>query len=106
VVEWEPRGVHPWARILRAELGNGLPIRENLESLQADGLVRADHGLISLTPAGADVRRRLQAAGRERLNVLLKGWDPDEHAEIREMVDELARSYASAPPRPRAALSS
>jgi DNA-binding MarR family transcriptional regulator len=56
-------------------------------------------GEVRLTAAGTDVRERARAARSSDLNELLAGWEPERHAEIRRIVDELARSFASEVPR-------
>ena len=77
-----------------------------LRALEARALVRADGGrTVALTPEGRDVYTRLVGAGRERLERMLEGWEPEHHAEIRGMVDRLAAALvaempAAAPSRP------
>jgi EmrB/QacA subfamily drug resistance transporter len=71
-----------------------------LGQLTARSLVVADDGRLRLTDAGSEVRERVHAARCDGLNDLLAGWEPERHAEIRRMVDELARSFASEIPQP------
>jgi EmrB/QacA subfamily drug resistance transporter len=86
---------------LRVELGTDRGIAAlALENLRARSLVRAGDGAIVLTAEGARVRERLHDTRCEDLNGLLAGWAPERHAEIRTMVDELARSFAREIPRP------
>jgi EmrB/QacA subfamily drug resistance transporter len=82
------------------ELGGGEDVARALEGLRARTLVDGADGALRLTTAGAEVRERAQAERRNRLETLLAGWTPEQHAEIRRMVDELARSLAADIPRP------
>ena len=64
------------------------------DSLRARGLL-ADGGL------GADgeaVYGRVLAARRRGLSELLDGWEPEEHDEVRTMLDGLARELVAEPP--------
>ena len=38
------------------------------------------------------------AARRQRLAELLDGWAPEEHDEVRAMLDDFAREYVAEPP--------
>ena len=88
---------------LRQEFGDGATLADALRDLRTQGIVDGGEDAIAVTPTGAEVRKRLHAVRREWLDGLLDGWGPEEHAEIRRMVDELARSYARDLPRPVAA---
>ena len=87
-------------RALRAELRVDGGFASALDSLRSRALVDDDGGDISLTDAGADVRARMHDARCKGLEELLAGWEPERHAEIRRMVDELADSFARDMPRP------
>ncbi len=87
---------------LRTEFRSDGALSLALEDLRARSLVRDENGEIRLTDAGADARERLHDARCEGLNQLLAGWEPERHAEIRRMVDELADSFALDIPRPAA----
>ena len=76
---------------------------EALEGLRDRRLVRGD-GVISLTEVGREDYERIVAARCERLRELLDGWDPDEHTELRRLVDELGRDLVNEMPTPAAAL--
>jgi hypothetical protein len=58
-----------------------------------------------LTAAGRESHARLVAAGRSRLVDVLAGWDPDEHAELRPLLDRLTQAVVSEMPVPRASSS-
>jgi DNA-binding MarR family transcriptional regulator len=91
---------------LREAFGDGTALVDALRDLRAQGIVDGTEGAISVTAAGTEVRERLHAVRCDWLDELLDGWGPEEHAEIRRMVDELARSYARDLPRPYAAAES
>jgi DNA-binding MarR family transcriptional regulator len=59
---------------------------------------RQDGGALTPTDAGAEAFRRLVAVRRRRLGELLAGWDPEEHAEVRAMLDGLAKILLAEPP--------
>src|SRR4051812_39689962 len=65
-------------------------VREGLERLSADGLVIAENGTRTLTPAGDEALARLVAARREQLCEHLEGWSPDQHDELARMLTGLA----------------
>jgi EmrB/QacA subfamily drug resistance transporter len=77
-----------------ARVGEGRDV-EPSEGLRERGLV--DGG--SLTPAGRELLERVQVARREGLEELLDGWKPEEHAELRELLDRLSRELVAEPPR-------
>jgi EmrB/QacA subfamily drug resistance transporter len=86
------------------ELAAGLGVERSrlepvLASLQERRIVGRD-GVVELTASGHDVHARILAARREGLCDLLDGWDPDEHPEVRRLVDDLARAYAGELPAP------
>ena len=77
-------------------------VREALARLRASKLVEDGDRGIQLTEAGARIHERTHEARCEELNALLAGWEPERHAEIRTLVEELASSFASAVPQPAA----
>ena len=72
----------------------------SLASLSSRSLVVARNGGFHLTRAGSDLRERIHTARCNELNELLSGWEPERHAEIRSIVDELAGSLATEFPQP------
>ncbi len=97
------------APLNEAELGDQLPvdpfqIAAALEELDKRALIhREDGGPIQLTESGREDYERLVTARREGLRELLSGWDPDEHPQLRELVDKLGRDLVSEIPAPAAA---
>ena len=63
-------------------------------SLRERGLIEEDR----LVSDGQDVYGRLLAVRRQRLAELLEGWSPEEHDEVRAMLDDFAREYVAEPP--------
>jgi DNA-binding MarR family transcriptional regulator len=51
-----------------------------------------DAGVLILTPAGSAASDRVFAARREGLERLLDGWSPEQHADLAQMLDRLARA--------------
>jgi EmrB/QacA subfamily drug resistance transporter len=94
--------------LTEGELGEQLPvdpvqIAAALEQLERRSLVqRRDGGPIELTAPGRDDYERLVTARREGLRDLLDGWDPDEHTQLRELIDKLGRDLVSEIPAPTA----
>jgi EmrB/QacA subfamily drug resistance transporter len=88
------------AGALEREIGGDAEFARALAGLRARSLVADGEGRLHLTVAGAEVRERAQAERRGRLEELLNGWAPEQHAEIRTMVDELVQSLAGDIPRP------
>jgi EmrB/QacA subfamily drug resistance transporter len=77
------------------------PIGEALEQLRKRSLVHSgDDGAIALTTSGREDYGRLVAAKCAGLRELLAGWDPDRHAEVQQLVDELGRDLVSEIPTP------
>jgi EmrB/QacA subfamily drug resistance transporter len=66
-----------------------------LAGLAERGLVAAADGTLDLTPAGRDALDELHTARRDGLTELLDGWSPDEHPEVRALLDRLARALTS-----------
>jgi EmrB/QacA subfamily drug resistance transporter len=86
---------------LRSEFGLGDALMtSSLTELTARSLVRTENSRLRLTKAGSDVRERIHTARCSDLNDLLSGWKPERHAEIRRIVDQLARSLANEIPQP------
>jgi hypothetical protein len=80
--------------------------------LSSSTVRRATTGQLALTPNGQQARDRLVAARREGLADLLKGWFPEQQAELAELLGRLTRRFlgddrsdralAAAPPAPTA----
>jgi EmrB/QacA subfamily drug resistance transporter len=86
---------------LRAELSPEDAIFvDALANLRSRSLVDEGDGRLRLTTAGSDARARIHTARCDDLNDLLSGWQPERHADIRRIVDQLARSLASEIPQP------
>ena len=84
-----------------ARLGEGTAIDFGDPRLAAAGASLRERGLIEnshLDATGESVYRRVLAARREGLAELLEGWSPDEHDEVRAMLDSLARDLVAEPP--------
>jgi DNA-binding MarR family transcriptional regulator len=73
---------------------------DSLASLRSRSLIATENGGFCLTKAGSKLRERVHTARCSDLDELLFGWEPERHAEIRGMVDELARSLARDIPQP------
>jgi hypothetical protein len=68
--------------------------------LQRDRLIAIDpQGWVGLTADGKKALAVLQAARRELLAELLKGWSPYEHPEVQTLLTRLAQAFGTAPPR-------
>ena len=91
------------------QLGEQLPvdpvqIAAALEQLERRSLVEQDGGgPIELTKTGREDYERLVTARCDGLRDLLNGWDPDEHPQLRELIDKLGRDLVSEIPAPAAA---
>ena len=72
----------------------------SLTKLGSRALVSTENSRLRLTKAGSDVRERIHTARCIDLNDLLSGWEPEHHAEIQRIVDQLARSLANEAPQP------
>jgi EmrB/QacA subfamily drug resistance transporter len=82
-----------------------LPVDGNLltaalQRLREQRLVGDPDGLITLTVSGRADYERLVAARCAGLRELLAGWNPDEHPELRELIDKLGRDLVSQIPTP------
>jgi DNA-binding MarR family transcriptional regulator len=71
-----------------------------LAGLAEHGLVAGADGALELTGAGHETLDVLHVARRQGLAELLDGWSPDEHPEIRSLLDRLARALTSELPVP------
>jgi DNA-binding MarR family transcriptional regulator len=95
--------------LTEAQLDEQLPvdsvqIARALEQLERRSLVqRRDGGPIELTAPGREDYERLVTARCDGLRELLNGWDPDEHSQLRELIDQLGRDLVSEIPEPAAA---
>jgi MFS family permease len=78
------------ARLGEGRAGNGTA----LEGLERRGLADGR----ALTPAGEETLARVRAAQRDALGELLEGWAPEEHDELRALLDRLARELVAEPP--------
>ena len=74
-----------------------------IESLARQDLVQVAGECLTLRAKGQRVLERLTTARREALGQLLEGWCPEEHAEVRQMLDRLAAALISEIPVPAAA---
>jgi len=73
-----------------------------------DGLRQADlvtvhdtgdhHVRRRLTPAGDETLERLISCGRARLSELSTGWQPEEHPDLRSLIDALANEFLNTTP--------
>jgi EmrB/QacA subfamily drug resistance transporter len=73
---------------------------ETLGQLRALSLLHSQDGLISRTATGRDDYERLVAARCAGLREHLAGWDPDQHPELRQLIDRLGRDLVSQMPTP------
>jgi EmrB/QacA subfamily drug resistance transporter len=95
--------------LTEGQLGEQLPvdpvqIAAALEQLERRSLVEQDGGgPIELTKTGREDYERLVTARCDGLRDLLNGWDPDEHPQLRELIDKLGRDLVSEIPAPAAA---
>jgi len=87
---------------LVARLGEGTEV--DLDDPRLGGAVASlrERGLLTDGRLGAEgeaVYGRVLAARRQGLSELLDGWEPEQHAEVRSMLDGLARELVAEPPR-------
>jgi EmrB/QacA subfamily drug resistance transporter len=78
------------ARLGEGRTGNG----DVLAGLERRGLADGT----ALTGEGEAALGRMRAAEREGLNELLSAWSPEEHAELRSLLDRLAHELVAEPP--------
>ena len=76
-------------RSRRPTTGRGRRLTPGDGGSSTDGAARSE---------GAAVYGRVLAARREGLSELLEGWEPEEHDEVRAMLDRLARALVAEPP--------
>jgi DNA-binding MarR family transcriptional regulator len=62
-----------------------------VDQLVERGLVTRDDGTLQLTPAGHAAADRLFAARRDLLANLVADWSPEQHAELAQLLNRLAR---------------
>jgi EmrB/QacA subfamily drug resistance transporter len=80
--------------------GDDRQFESELEELGKRGLVYIENdGTITLTTTGRAGYERLVAVRRARLSELLRGWEPEQHRELEELVERLARDLASEIPK-------
>jgi EmrB/QacA subfamily drug resistance transporter len=97
----------PASRLARPPVVDAERLDGLLQGMGGDGLVVPEDGSGApavLTLAGRAAAERLTTARQERLNELLDGWSPEEHAELQQLVHrltgELLDDEVSAPPAP------
>ena len=86
---------------LVARLGEGTDLDLDDPRLGAAGASLRARGLLTNGHLGAEgeaVYGRVLAARRDGLSELLDGWEPEEHDEVRAMLDRLARALVAEPP--------
>lgn len=71
-----------------------------LAELRRRALVQYEDGLIVLTRSGRESYERLVAVRCNGLRELLDGWEPDEHPELKRLIDRLGRDLVSEMPTP------
>jgi DNA-binding MarR family transcriptional regulator len=77
-----------------------------IDPLRLDNAQRAlaDAGLIegggTLTEKGKQTLDTLISSGRDRLDELSDGWQPEQHPELRELIEGLARQFIDTPVAP------
>jgi EmrB/QacA subfamily drug resistance transporter len=94
--------------VAEAELAAGLSVTEAqigapLRELEQRGLVERVQATLELTARGTAAYDQIVAARREGLAADLAGYDPDEHPELRRMLDDLAQDIVSVVPAAPAA---
>lgn len=78
---------------------SGIHCTDLLSRLVAAGMVQAaDSGVFELTDAGRDGYHRLLSRREADLEEMLADWDRNEHPDVRALMKELSRSFASMPP--------
>jgi EmrB/QacA subfamily drug resistance transporter len=85
---------------LLARIGEGRQVEIEDGLVGTLGRLR-DRGLVSgasLSPAGAELYERILAARRQALDELIEGWKPEEHEELRTLIDRLSHELASRAP--------
>jgi EmrB/QacA subfamily drug resistance transporter len=91
-------------RATRAELEGKLRIDSAqlsslIDRLAGAGMLAAEKGdVVELSRTGRDSCERLLRRREEDLKVMLADWDRNEHPDVQAMMQEMAKSFASAPP--------
>lgn len=91
-------------RTTRTELEKKLRIGSEqfaklLARLVTAGMVRETAGdIIELSTQGQDASERLLRRREDDLKVMLADWDRNEHPDVKAMMQEMAKSFASTPP--------
>jgi MFS family permease len=86
---------------LVARLGEGTDVDLADPRLAGAGASLRERGLLTngrLAAEGEALYGRVLAARRDGLSELLDGWEPEEHDEVRAMLDRLARALVAEPP--------
>jgi EmrB/QacA subfamily drug resistance transporter len=89
---------------LLARLGEGTRVDLEDERLVGAHASLVERGLVDsglLLREGEAVYERVLQARRQGLAELLEGWEPEQHAEVRAMLDRLARELGTEIPDPR-----
>jgi hypothetical protein len=73
-------------------------LRPLLEELRAGLLAEPDRP--RLTPAGRAAAAALTEARCDEIRAVLADWQPDQHAEVLELIQRFARTLSKAPPEP------
>ena len=80
--------------LARLEEGDAPTSSEGLDELRTHGLLDGD----GLTSTGHRAAERLAAAREARWSEVLAEWSPDDHPEVRELVERVRASFAAEPP--------
>ena len=73
-------------------------IRPRIDKMIAAGTVQRDaNGIITLTPAGEQIIDKMSAVRLQLLEEQLKGWDPEQHADLIALLKTLANNSLDAP---------
>ena len=81
----------------RRSAANGLP-RSAAICVTKGMAVRGADGALAPSPRGRDAFERMVAERRARLAQILARWTPEEHEEVRAMLDRLAQTLMADPP--------
>jgi EmrB/QacA subfamily drug resistance transporter len=95
--------VQTWM-LLRLQEGSTPDVRQTrplLDELRARGLVEPESS--RLTPAGEDAAAKLIEARCDAVQAVLEDWQPEQHAEVLQMIQRFARSLSASPPVPEPA---
>lgn len=90
---------HPGLSVAQSAHDLKVPVdawQQAVLKLMEDGYITEFPGadgntVINLSPSGQDAIDRLSQARQQGLSHLLEGWDPDQHADILELLSRLAR---------------